>query len=277
MRPIPIWLRALFLVTVVLLLPQGLGLVAPAQVPFPVTVTPLNARFIGALYLAAAVGMVLSALGRDVADARIFLIGFGIISALVLVVTLLYWGDFSERRVPVVWLATYVVDPIAVAASLLALRPLVPEEPGAHPFSGLLRAAAVLLGATGLVLLLAPGAAALVWPWRITALLSQVYGAFLLTFGVGAWLAAGERRGRSILPVVASTATLFLLAGLASSFHLDRFTPGLASAVWFGALAVGFVAFGLALVWLLLLVGLPALRPEGTVVHSPGCPAQADV
>src|SRR6516164_2393607 len=121
-RPIPIWLRALFLVNVLLLAPQGIGFFSPSNIPFPVSVTPLNARFIGALYLAAAIGMILSALGHDLADIRILLFAFGVISVLVLGVTFVYWGDFAAKRVPIVWLITYVVDPVAAAAALVTLR-----------------------------------------------------------------------------------------------------------------------------------------------------------
>src|SRR5439155_13083203 len=134
------------LINVVLLAPQWLGLVAPSSIPFPVAVSPLNARFIGALYLAAAVGMILSAAGRDLADVRIFLVAFGIISILVLFVTVGYWGDFTARRVPVIWLAVYVVDPIAVVAAFLALRPLLPARPGRHGLSALFLVEAVVLG-----------------------------------------------------------------------------------------------------------------------------------
>lgn len=251
MRPIPIWLRALFLINVVLLAPQGIGLFSPGSTPFPVAVTPLNARFIGALYLAGAVGMILSALGNDLADMRIFLFGFAVIALLVLVVTFAYWGDFAAKRVPVIWLATYVVDPVAAGAALLTLRPLQAAQPGPHQLSALLLVESSVFGVAGVVLLLAPGIAALVWPWKINALLSQVYGAFLLSFAIGALLAARESRPSALRPLVAGTAVLAGLTLIGSSFHLDRFTPGPATAIWFGFFTIALVAFSAALVWLL--------------------------
>ena len=261
MRPIPLWLRALFLINVVLLAPQGIGLFSPGNIPFPVSVSPLNARFIGALYLAAAVGMVLSALGDDLADIRIFLFGFAVIALLVLVVTFAYWSDFAATRVPVVWLATYVVDPVAAAAALVALRPLRPARPGAHRLTMLLVLESALFGVLGIVLVVIPGMATLIWPWKITVLLARVYGAFLLAFAVGALLAASEARPAAILPTVASTAAFAALSLIASSLHLDRFTPVLASGIWFGILALTLVAFAAALVWLLWPPARPALAP----------------
>lgn len=262
MRPVPIWLRALFLINVVLLAPQGIGLVSPGNIPFPVAVSPLNARFIGALYLAAAVGMILSALGDDLADIRIFLFGFAVIALLVLAVTIAYWSDFAAKRVPVIWLFTYVVDPVAAAAALLTLRPLRPARPGAHRLTTLFVLQGGLFGVVGIVLLVTPGVAALIWPWKIDPLLSQVYGAFLLAFAVGALLAAREARPAAVLPTVASTAVLAALTLIVSFVHLDRFAPGLASGIWFGVFALALVAFAAALVWLLRPPVRPALAPR---------------
>jgi hypothetical protein len=251
MRPIPLWLRVLFLINVVLLAPQAVGLFSPANIPFPVAVTPLNARFIGALYLAAAVGMILSAVGDDLADIRIFLFGFAVIALLVLVVTIAYWSDFAAKRVPVIWLATYVVDPVAAAAALLTLRPLRPARSGAHRLTTLFILEGGLFGVVGIVLLVIPGFATLVWPWKINLLLSQVYGAFLLAFAVGALLAAREARPAAVLPTVASSAALAGLTLIASLLHLDRFAPGPASGIWFGVWVLVMVAFTAALVGLL--------------------------
>jgi hypothetical protein len=242
-RPIPIWLRVLFLINVVLLAPQGIGFFSPANIPFPVAVTPLNARFIGALYLAAAVGMILSALGADLADLRIFLFAFGVISVLVLIVTFVYWGDFTAKRIPLIWLATYIVDPIAATAALLTLRPLRPARLSLHRLSGPFLLTGLVFGVSGLVLLLAPAIASLLWPWKINALLAQVYGAFLLSFGGSAVLAAWEAHPSAVRPFVASTMTLAALTIAASLIHLDRFAPGIASLVWFVVFVLALVAF----------------------------------
>ncbi|HEX5416847.1 MAG TPA: hypothetical protein VFZ25_14380 [Chloroflexota bacterium] len=247
-RPIPTWLRALFLINVVLLAPQGIGFFSPANIPFPVAVTPLNARFIGALYLAAAVGMILSALGADLADLRIFLFAFAFISILVLIVTFVYWGEFTAKRIPLIWLATYIVDPIAATAALLTLRPLHPARPSRHRLSAIFLLTGLVFGGSGLVMLAAPALASTIWPWKITALLAQVYGAFLFSFGGSAVLAAWEARPSAVRPFVASTVTLAVLTVVASLIHLDRFAPGIASLVWFIVFAIALVAFAGCLV-----------------------------
>jgi hypothetical protein len=206
--------------------------------------------------------MILSALGRDLADMRIFLFGFAVISLLVLVVTIAYWSDFAAKGVPVAWLAIYVVDPIAAAAALITQRPLRAAQPGTHRLTALFLVQCCLFGVVGLVLLAAPEFGTLVWPWKISPLLSQVYGAFLFAFAVGALLAVREARRAAVQPLVASTAVLAVFALVGSLLHLDRFTLSLASSIWFGALVLVSVAFIAALVWLLRAAAAPAFVAE---------------
>jgi hypothetical protein len=241
-----------FVLNIIQDLGLSIGLLWPDQIPFPLTVSPLNARFIAALYLASALGMVLSAVAPRRIDTRIFVISFGVVSILVLIVTLIYWGDFTARRIPVLWLVTYTADPILTTFALISLRLVQPAQPGRHRLSRLLVVQFVILGVTGAGLLLAPDVAVGFWPWKITALLARTYGAFFVTMAVAALLAANERRVRSILPVVVSSFTLMVLVLAASSYHLDRFVAGPATAIWFVGFGVGALALGWAL-W--------ALRP----------------
>jgi hypothetical protein len=250
-KTVPLWLRLYFGANVLQDLALGIGLILPASIPFPLAITPLNARFIGALYVAAAIGMALSALAPTRADVRIFVIGFGIVSVFVLFVTVLYWSDFTARRVPILWLVTYTADPIVTALTFVAWKLWRAGQPGRHLLTPLFLAEFAILGVLGLVSLLFPGLAVAFWPWKITPLLAQVYGAFFLTFAVGAYLASGERRSSAILPVVASSFALPLLILIASALHLDRFTPGAPTLFWFAGFGVGGIAFAVALTALL--------------------------
>jgi hypothetical protein len=250
-KTVPLWLRIFFGANVLQDLALGSGLILPASIPFPLTVSPLNARFIGALYLAAAVGMILSALAPSRVDTRIFVIGFGLVSVLVLVVTVLYWGDFTARRIPVLWLVTYTADPTVTAVTFVSWKLWRAGQPGRHALTPLFLAEFAVLGVLGMVSLLLPGLAVALWPWKITPLLAQVYGVFFLTFASGALLASSERRTSAILPVVASSCALAVLVLVASVFHLDRFTPGVPTALWFGVFGIAAVAFAVALTALL--------------------------
>lgn len=246
-RTVPVWLRVFFVLNVIQDLALASGLVAPESIPFPLTVTPLNARFIGALYLASAIGITLSAIVRNSIDTRIFVVGFGLVSLLVLIVTLLYWVDFTARRVPVLWLVTYAVDPIVTTFAVAALHLWRPGQPGRHRLSTLFLAQFVVFGAIGLALLLAPDGVAAIWPWKISPLLARVYGCFFIAYAIGGWLASGEARPAAILPITASSFALMAFVIVASALHLPRFTPGLPTVVWFGAFGIGAIAFAAAL------------------------------
>jgi hypothetical protein len=260
----PLWLRVVFALNIIQDLALAVGLLWPDKIPFPLTVTPLNARFIGALYLASALGMVLSASAPRKVDTRIFVVAFGIVSILVLFVTVLYWGDFTARRVPVLWLVTYTADPILTAFALFSLRLFRAAEPGWHRLSSLLLAEFAILGLAGAVLMLAPDFGISLWPWKITALLARTYGAFFVTIAIGALLAAHERRMRAILPLLVSSLGLMAFVLLASSFHLDRFTPGLPTTLWLGGFGVGALALAWALAVALLAPGRAGLRARSS-------------
>jgi hypothetical protein len=68
-----------------------LGMVVPTSIHLmlPIRVMPLGARFVAALYLAAALGVIISAFVRHPGDTAIFVICFGIATGLLLLQTLL--------------------------------------------------------------------------------------------------------------------------------------------------------------------------------------------
>jgi hypothetical protein len=108
----------------------------------------------------------------------------------------------------------------------------------------LLWAEVVVFGALGLLLLLAPDVAATYWPWALPPVAGQLYGCFILTFAIGAALAAREREPRAVRDFLIASFALCALVLLASSLHLDRFKPDVITPIWFGAFALGGVAFG---------------------------------
>ena len=194
-RAVPWWLRAYLLLNAVQDLGLALnGLLAPDRydLTFPRTVTPLNGRFIGALYLAAGVGIILSACAREPAEARIFVVGFGVVSLLALIVTVWYWREFTVLGRPTTWLFTYSVDPPLAVFTLWRLRLWRPAVPAYHRLSPLFIAECALLGSIGLVLLAAPQLAIKAWPWVINILRRGSTRPSSSGFAVGALLAVRE-------------------------------------------------------------------------------------
>ena len=47
------------------------GMVVPAEMQIPLRITPLNARFVAALYVAGGIGVILAALARRRSEARL--------------------------------------------------------------------------------------------------------------------------------------------------------------------------------------------------------------
>src|SRR5437588_4776414 len=178
---------------------QGLGigltgLFAPAEMQIPLRITPLNARFVAALYVAGGIGVLLAALRKRQQERRLFVVGFTLATLLILIVTVLHWNDFMNDALPhrPVWIFDYVVDPI-LGLVLVSVAGLWPQRQGArHSLTPLLRVQAVVFGALGLVLLLLPDVAAAYWPWNLPPVLGQLYGCFILTFAVGAALGSRE-------------------------------------------------------------------------------------
>ncbi len=239
----PWWVRAYLVFAVVQGLGIGLtGLLLPPEMQIPLRISPLNARFVAALYIAGGVGVLwAAAFARRRSEARLFVIGFGFATALILVLTIVHWSEFMADELPhrPVWLFDYVADPL-LALVIVPAAALWPPRAGVrHRLTPLFVVEACIFGSLGLALLVAPAAVASGWPWNLPPLLGQLYACFFLTFAVGAALAARETEPRAIVAFGASTLVLAVLVLLASLLHLDRFKPEPVTWIWFTAWSLG--------------------------------------
>jgi hypothetical protein len=244
------WIRGYLLFAAVQGFGIGLtGMIVPSEMQIPLRLSPLNARFIAALYLGGAIGVLLAAFRPRRAEARLFVIGFGVATLLILIITLLHWSDFMADPLPhrPVWIFDYVVDP-ALALLIVVLAGLWPPPPAVkHSLTPLLNVEAVVFGLLGLFLVLAPDTAAAYWPWALPPVAGQIYGCFFLTFCIGALFAAREESAVTIRNFLISSLGLTLLVLLASGVHFDRFKPEPVTWIWFGGFALAAVAFEVAL------------------------------
>jgi hypothetical protein len=258
-RPVPWWLRAYLYVAAF----QGIvgmgvtGLFSHEHFFLPLTVSPLNANFIGALYLAGGVGVLLSGMSRSVPETRLFVIGFGVIATIATGVTFAYWGDFSADHTPWQWTTTYVLDASIAVLLFVILRFWRARRPGWHRLSPIFVAQAVVMGAFGVLLLLAPQTAIDIWPWKLTVILARLYGAFFLAYGVVAALAAWEAHLPALRAFVISSFLLMTLSMLAVLPHRARFTSEAAQLVWFGGFGLGALLLAVPLVtyWIVPRIG----------------------
>lgn len=249
-RSPPWWLRAFLLVNVLQDVGLGLsGVLVPDHFLIPLKgLSPLNARFVGSLYLGGGVVILCAALVRRSVDTRIALWSFLVITVLVLGMTLVYWKAFTAGGVPKLWMLTYVADPVLIPLVIWRLGLVRGAEPGPHRLTALFLTQAAVLGIAGTALLVAAEPVLVAWPWTITPLLARVYAAFFLAFAVGAALSAVERRPAALAPFLAGSTALVLSTLTTSLLHLDRFDGSPATWVWFGlhALALGAFLYGLA-------------------------------
>jgi hypothetical protein len=226
------------------------GLIVPSEMQIPLRISPLNTRFVAALYVAGGIGVLLAAASRRRSEARLFVVGFGFATLLIFVLTILHWSDFMADPLPhrAVWIFDYVVDPL-LALLLIPLAGLLPPSRGKrHALTPLLSVQAVMFGLLGLLLLLAPDVAATYWPWMLPPVLGQLYACFFLTFAVSAILAARETAPRAIRDFLVASLGLSVLVLLASALHIDRFKPEPVTAAWFAAFSIAAVAFAAGVV-----------------------------
>src|SRR5215216_700211 len=218
----PWWIRAYLGFAAFQGLGIGLtGLIVPAEMQIPLRISPLNARFVAALYIAGGVGVLWAAFARRRAETRLFVLGFGLATGMILVLTVLHWSEFMADGLPhrPVWIFDYVVDPL-LALLIVPAAGLWPARQGSrHRLTPLFIVQAALFGALGLALLLAPDVIAGAWPWTLPPLLGQLYACFFLTFAISAALAARETEPHAIRAFAGSTLALMVLVLLASVLH----------------------------------------------------------
>lgn len=230
-----VMLFALVVGTVGLLRPDSLPEVLPLQLP------ALHARFIGALYMAGAVCMLLAARTKTRLAVRTTLDLTGVWTGTLLVITALRWGDFDiGHRGLWAWLAAYVLFPIG--AAWLRRVPVTLELRAAPRIRQpwvlqLLLAQGLLLMALAIASFAWPGAASLWWPWKTPPVLAQVYAGPLLALGLSSLLLARRGNWRELRIPCTGLALFAALALLAFALHAHLLNPARA-ALWCWLLAL---------------------------------------
>lgn len=219
------------------------GLVNPAGVALalPLDVPPLHARFLGSMYLSGATFMLLAIRARRWSQLRFVVPMAATWTGLLGVVSLVHLEVFDWRRLQAwVWWAAYIVFPILGAWIAWRQRGLNPDEPGGWPGSrraGFLTIGAVS-GVLAVALLVAPGAMVAAWPWAISPVLAQIYGAPFAAYALGGLLCARRPGSEAVRIVVASTAVFTLCVLAASLLHRGLFAPAASATwLWFGGFA----------------------------------------
>jgi hypothetical protein len=162
------------------------------------TIPPFNSRFVGAVYLAAYLPLILFWLVPRWKPGRLTLWMILTFTTLILIAMIIHWDAFEWSR-PATFLVfwpLYIFLPINSAIFLYRSN----RSGIANGYDGppLLRTVllifALLGGAYGLGLLIAPGALTRFWPWDVDAFHAHMYSAAFVTPAVAAWILSFRRR-----------------------------------------------------------------------------------
>ena len=191
-------------------------------------INPLAAAFLGAAYWASVAVEALAGQQRIWANARIAVPAVFTFTVLTLAATLLHLDQFhlggnftaGTRIVTWTWIAIYLLVPVMMLVVLATQA----RTPGSDPprsvmlpgwVYGLLAVQAVTLLGLGVALFAAPAQTAPLWPWKLTPLLAQATGAWLISLGVAAAQALVERDARRLRPAAAGYVLLAVLQAIA--------------------------------------------------------------
>jgi hypothetical protein len=216
-------------------------------------VNPLAAAFLGAAYWSAFAIEALAGRQALWASARIAVPAVLVFTVLTLMTTLLHLGKFhlgakfeaATQFVTWAWIAIYALVPLLMLIVLVRQA----RAPGTDPprtarlprwLYVLLGVQAIVLVGFGIALLIAPAQTAPLWPWKLTTLVAQASGSWLIALGVAAAQALIERDARRLLPASAGYVLLGILELIALARYPHQFRwgsmPGVVYLIFLGTI-----------------------------------------
>jgi hypothetical protein len=229
------WLRLLFILVLGQALILGQALLWPARIAqtLPWPATPLNARFVAALYCMGVVTALLAIFAPTYAAVRVSVVLIFALTSGLLVLTLPHLGDFTANTFPYRWVISYALDAAVTGAVLWRLRGRGRASSEGTPIRAVVASYATFAAAAGLVMLVAPSYAVRHWPWGLTPILAQVYSIFFLTFALGGWLVARDPRTETAwIYLTANLAVILMVIGVSVAYP-ERFKPGIPTWTWY--------------------------------------------
>jgi hypothetical protein len=210
---------------------------------------PLAAAFLGAAYWAAVAIEALAGRQPLWANARIAVPAVTVFTVLTLAVTVTHLGQLhlgarfpaGTQIVTMAWIAIYVLVP----ALMLILLAVQARTPGVDPprsaglpawLYAVLAVQAIILLGLGIALFAAPGQAAPIWPWKLTPMMAQATGAWLISLGIAAGQALVERDARRLRPAAAGSILLAVLLSIALARYPHQFE-------WRSASGIAYLVF----------------------------------
>ncbi len=229
---------------------------ALAQTAWVWAIPPFNSRYVGAIYAAALLPLVVFAIVGRWSPGRVVLWMIFAFTTSIAAVMFMYIPQFEWTRLgtPIFWLL-YIFLPVNSVVFLYKLRDweVAGSEETSLPVRNLLLVSVLLLGLYGIGLLVVPETVTAFWPWHIDAFHGRIYAATFLTPALGAWII--NRRSTSaerlVLGLTLATLGVLSILGLvwtSAGVSLDKQVDysGLGTWVFIGMnLLCGVVGFAL--------------------------------
>jgi hypothetical protein len=199
--PIPSFLRQVLAVECSVVFAAGVLLFflpGLASQVWPWNIPPFNARFVGAVYLAAYLPLILFWFVPRWIPGRLTLWMILTFTTLVLITMLIHWNIFERNRIAT-WLVfwpLYIFLPINSAVFLMRSNGagIANGYDGPRLLRVILWIFALFGGIYGLGLMIAPELLTSFWPWEVDAFHGRMYAAAFVTPAIAAWLLSFRRR-----------------------------------------------------------------------------------
>jgi hypothetical protein len=192
--PVPPFLRLVTIIECIAVAAAALVMFffpALAKAQWVWDVAPFNSRYIGAIYFAALLPLIVFAISARWSPGRVVLWMIFTFTASIAAVMLHYIPQFAWDRLGTpIWWALYVFLPFNSIFFLYTLRhwQVAGRKEASPALRNLILAIAVLTGLYGVALLLVPESATAFWPWPVDAFHGRIYAATFLTPAVGAFI-----------------------------------------------------------------------------------------
>lgn len=219
--PIPSFLRIVTFVECIVVAAAAIVLFffpAIGQMAWAWSAPPFNSRYVGAIYFAALLPLVVFALAGRWSPGRVVLWMILAFTASIGIAMFMHIPqfDWSRPSTYAFWFL-YIFLPINSIVFLYKLRSwkVAGSEETSAPMRTLLLAIAILSGLYGIGLLLAPEMVTAFWPWKIDAFHGHIYAATFLTPAVGALVInrSSTPAERLVLGLTLATLAVFSIAG----------------------------------------------------------------
>ncbi len=192
--PLSPWVRVFTGVALIVLIAGPLLLFAPQVIVsyWPWAITPFNARFLGAVYVAELFCLAILFTHNRWSPGRAALVVAFVFTFVVSIASLLHLTSLAGPRRVALWFILYVGYAALTFGALLLYRrlPAVPPLTISERLGRIMPIAGVLLVLYGAALFVVPGFAAGFWPWPIDAMHGRIYSAVFLAPGIGLLLLA---------------------------------------------------------------------------------------